>query len=207
MIMIRLRQKTLLLHLRLKQELNLWGRLATLEDYRQMLERFLGFYGPVETALERYFNCRASEFDFERRRKVPMLVSDLRSLGVKQFTTLPRCASLPTISSTPHAFGCLYALEISTLGGEIMARHLNRAFSVSPESGCSFFHSYGDQTVTMWRDLGQQINKYAVTDEIEQTMTRAAVETFVKMEQWVTAKGEPSRPQNIVKLVAGGRWV
>ncbi|MGH9752373.1 MAG: biliverdin-producing heme oxygenase, partial [Blastocatellia bacterium] len=135
MIMIRLRQKTLRLHLRLKQELDLWRRFATPDDYRRMLERFLGFYGPVETALERHFSRRADGFNFERRRKVPMLVSDLRSLGVEQFTTLPRCALLPTISSTPQAFGCLYAIEISTLGGQTIARHLNRAFGVSPGSG------------------------------------------------------------------------
>lgn len=206
MIMIRLRQKTLRLHLRLKQGLDLFHHFMTLEDYRRLLERFLGFYGPVENALERHFNRRAGGFDFERRRKVPLLVSDLRSLGVKQFKTLPRCASLPTISSTPHAFGCLYALEISTLGGQIIARHLNREFDVSPGSGCSFFHSYGDQTVMMWSDLGQQIKKYAVTDEIEEAMIGAAVETFVKLEQWTTTLAAPELPQNVLKLVAGGRW-
>src|SRR5499433_2465572 len=185
MIMIRLRQKTLRLHLGLKERLDLFRYLTTLEDYRRLLERFLGFYGPVEAALGRHFNRRAGGFDFERRRKVPMLVSDLRALGVKQFTTLPRCDSLPAISSTRQAFGCLYALEISTLGGQIITRHLNRAFGVSPGSGCSFFHSYGDQTVTMWSDLGQQIKNYAVTDEIEEAMIGAAVETFVKLEQWM----------------------
>jgi len=204
--MVRLRQKTLRLHLRLKEEIGLCRRLTTLEDYRRLLERFLGFYGPVESALERHFNRRAGGFDFERRRKVPMLVSDLRALGFKQFTTLPRCDLLPPVSSTPQAFGCLYALEISTLGGQIITRHLNRTFGVSPGSGCSFFHSYGDQTVMMWSDLGQQIKKHAVTDEIEEAMIGAAVDTFVRLEQWMTIKGAPERPQKILKLVAGGRW-
>ena len=206
MIMVRLRQKTLRLHLRLKQEIDILKSVKTLEDYRRTLERYMGFYGPLETALGRQFNRRAGGFDFERRRKVPLLVNDLRALGVEQFTTLPRCASSPAISSTPQAFGCLYALEISTLGGQIIARHLNRVFGVSPESGCSFFHSYGDQTVMMWRDLGQQIKKHAVTDEIEEAMIGAAVETFVSLEQWMTVKGAPERPQKILKLVAGGRW-
>src|SRR5215475_9354716 len=206
MIMISLRQKTLRHHLGLKERLDLFRYLTTLDDYRRLLERFLGFYGPVEAALERHFNRRAGGFDFERRRKVPMLVSDLRALGVKQFTTLPRCGSLPAIDSTHQAFGCLYALEISTLGGQTITRHLNQAFGLSPESGCSFFHSYGDQTVMMWRDLGQQIKKYAVTDEIEEAMIDTAVETFVRLEQWMTIKGAPERPQKILKLVAGGRW-
>ena len=206
MIMVRLRQKTLRLHLRLKQAIDLFHHFKTLEDYRRLLERFMGFYGPLETTLGRHFNRRAGGLDFERRRKVPMLVSDLRALGFKQFTTLPRCDLLPPVSSTPQAFGCLYALEISTLGGQIITRHLNRAFGVSPGSGCSFFHSYGDQTVMMWSDLGQQIKKYAVTDEIEEAMIEAAVDTFVRLEQWMTIKGAPERPQKILKLVAGGRW-
>jgi heme oxygenase len=204
--MVRLRQKTLRLHLRLKQGIDLFHHFKTLEDYRRLLERYQGFYGPVELALERHFNRRAGGFDFERRRKVPILVSDLRALGVKQFTTLPRCGSLPAIDSTHQAFGCLYALEISTLGGQTITRHLNQAFGLSPESGCSFFHSYGDQTVMMWRDLGQQIKKYAVTDEIEEAMIDAAVETFVKLEQWMASKVVLERPQKVLKLVAGGRW-
>src|SRR5215475_14747951 len=131
MIMIRLRQRTLRFHLGLKERLDLFRYLTTIEDYRRLLERFLGFYGPVESALERHFNRRAGGFDFEGRRKVPMLVSDLRALGGRRLTALPRCSSLPTIASTPQAFGCLYALEISTLSGQIITRHLNRAFGVS----------------------------------------------------------------------------
>jgi heme oxygenase len=204
--MVRLRQKTLRLHLRLKQAIDLFHHLKTHEDYRRLLERLMGFYGPLESRLGRHFNRRAGGLDFERRRKVPMLVSDLRALGFREFTTLPRCDSLPAISSAPEAFGCLYALEISTLGGQIITRHLNRTLDVSPGSGCSFFHSYGDQTVMMWSDLGQQIKKYAVTEEIEEAMIEAAVDTFVRFEHWMTIKGAPERPQKILKLVAGGRW-
>jgi hypothetical protein len=37
-------------------------------------------------------------------------------------------------------------------------------------------------------------------------MIGAAVETFVRLEQWMAIKGAPERPQKILKLVAGGRW-
>src|SRR5262249_60773560 len=114
MIMIRLRQKTLRFHLGLKERLDLFRYLTTIEDYRRLLERFLGFYGPVEAALERHFNRRAGGFDFERRRKVPMLVSGLRALGGKDLTALPRCALLPPLDSAPQASGGLYALESAT---------------------------------------------------------------------------------------------
>jgi len=204
MVMIRLRQRTLQFHLQLKERLDLFHYLTTLDDYRRLIERFLGFYGPIEAAIEKHFNRRAGGFDFEPRRKVPMLVSDLRALGVKNLASLPRCAALPRIEAPPHAFGCLYSLEITTLGGQIVARHLNRALGVGPGSGCSFFDSYGDQAVSMWHDFSQQIKKYAVTSEIEEAVTGAAIETFVKLEQWMTEKGVPERPQNILKLVAGG---
>jgi len=191
MIMIKLRQHTLRLHMRLRERLDLFNYLTTPGNYRQLLERFLGFYGPVEAALERHFNRRAGGFDFELRRKVPMLVSDLRALGVKQLTALPRCSTLPGLDSAPQAFGCLYALEITTLGGQIFARHLNRSLGVGPGAGLSFFDGYGDQAIRMWGEFGQQIKKYAVTGEIEDAMTEAAVETFIKLEQWMTYKGAP----------------
>ena len=89
MIMIRLRQRTLRYHLQLRQRLDLFHHLATLDDYRRLLEKFLGFYGPLEAALEKQLNRRAGGFDFDHRRKVPMLVSDLRALGVKQLLAVP----------------------------------------------------------------------------------------------------------------------
>src|SRR5215813_12180637 len=160
MIMIRLRQKTLRFHLGLKERLDLFCYLTTIEDY-------------------------------------------LRALGVKDLTALPRCAILPTLDSAPQAFGCLYALEISTLGWQFVARHLNRSLGVGPGAGCSFFESYGDQAVRMWGEFGQQIKKYAVTGEIEEAMSEAAVDTFGKLEQWMIYKGAPERQRSVLKLVAG----
>lgn len=205
MIMIRLRQRTLKHHLRLKQRLDLWRHLATLDDYRRLLAKFLGFYGPVEAELEKHFDRRAGGLDFERRRKVPMLVSDLRALGIKELASLPRCAALPALDAPHQAFGCLYALEITTLGGQIVARHLNRAFGVGTGAGCSFFNSYDRQTVAMWHDFGQQIKKHAVTNEFEEAMTSAAIDTFVRMEQWMTGGSAAERQPGVLKLVAGGR--
>ncbi|MGE0130786.1 MAG: biliverdin-producing heme oxygenase [Blastocatellales bacterium] len=203
MIMITLRRKTLRYHLQLKQRLDIFHHLATLDDYRWLLERFLGFYGPVEAALEKHFDRRVGVFDFERRRKVPMLVSDLRALGIKELGALPRCAALPALDSPSQAFGCLYALEIATLGGQIIARHLNRALGVKPGAGCSFFNSYGNQSVAMWHDFGQQIKNHAVTGEVEEAMTRAAIDTFVRLEQWMTGRSAAERPPSGLKLVAG----
>jgi heme oxygenase len=127
----------------------------------------------------------------------------LRALGVKNLTALPRCGALPALDSAPQAFGCLYALEISTLGGQFVARHLNRSFGIGPGAGCSFFDSYGGQAIRMWGEFGQQIKKYAVTGEIEEAMSEAAIETFVKLEQWMTFKGAPE--QWAQRFEVGGR--
>lgn len=207
MIMIRLRQRTLKHHLRLKQRLDLFHHLVTLDDYRRLLEKFLGFYGPVEAGLEKHFNRGAGGFDFERRRKVPMLVSDLRALGVRELAALPRCAALPALDSAPQAFGCLYALEVATLGGQIIARHLNRALGVGPGAGCSFFNSYGDQAVAMWHDFGQRLKKHGESNEIEEVIIGAAIDTFVRLEQGMTGKSVAERPPRVLKLVTGGRPV
>ena len=136
-----------------------------------------------------------------------MLVSDLRALGVKELAVLPRCAVLPALDSPAQAFGCLYALEITTLGGQIVARHLNRALGVGPGAGCSYFNSYGNQAVAMWHDFGQQIKRQAAPGEIEEAMTRAAIDTFVRLEQWMTGRSEAERSPGVLKLVAGGMSV
>jgi heme oxygenase len=186
MILTKLKQRTLRRHQQLEKKLGILHHVKTFDDYRRLLGKFLGFYEPAEAALEAVLAWSAIDLDFQPRKKTPLLLRDLHSLGIADTLLLPRCRMTPMLDTLPRAFGCLYVFESATLGGQITTRHLSRTLGVTPEDGGAFFNSYGDRVVTMWRDFGLQIKAYATKPDIEEAIIRAAVDTFICMDRWMT---------------------
>jgi heme oxygenase (biliverdin-IX-beta and delta-forming) len=187
MILTALKQRTLWHQQRLEKKLDLFHSVKTIDDYRRLLERFLGFYDPVETALETTFNSSLFKFNFRQRKKTPLLMRDLHSLKVFDTLLLPRCSIIltPRVDTLPRAFGCLYVFESATLNGQIVIRHLNHRLGISPGFGGAFFNSYGNNVVSMWRDFGQQLKAYASKPDLKEAVMRAATDTFICMDQWM----------------------
>jgi heme oxygenase (biliverdin-IX-beta and delta-forming) len=187
MILIALKQRTLWHQRRLDKKLDLFHSVRTYDDYRRLLERFLGFYEPVEAALEATFNSSVFKFNFRQRKKTPLLLRDLQSLKACDTELLPRCSIIltPRVDTLPRAFGCLYVFESATLNGQIVVRHLNSRLGINPGFGGTFFNSYGDNVVGMWRDFGQQLKAYASQPALKEAVIRAATDTFICMDQWM----------------------
>jgi heme oxygenase len=150
--------------------------------YGEMLQRFYGFYRPLEAQLQ---NVSIAGLDIHARLKTPLLERDLRALGCYD-ETLPLCPDVPVINSTARALGCMYVLEGATLGGQLIARQL-RKLGTTPENGAAFFNSYGENVGEMWKAFAAVTNAYAVANGHEDEMTAAACETFIAFERWLTA--------------------
>ena len=187
MILTRLKQKTLLHHERLEKRLDLFHGVKTYDDYRRLLGKFLGFYEPAEEALQATFNWSAINFDFKSRKKTPLLMRDLHSLGIEDTLLLPRCKTLPTLDTLAQAFGCLYVFESATLGWGIVLKHLSRTMGVTRDDGGSFFNSYGDRVVAMWHDFAQQLRAYASRPDLEEAVIISAVNILIHLDQWMAS--------------------
>jgi len=200
MILTRLKQKTLWHRERLGKRLDLFHGVHTSNDYRRLLGKFLGFYEPVEEALEAAFNCSGVNFDFKSRKKTPLLMRDLHSLGIDDTLLLQRCKMLPVVNTLPQAFGCLYVFESATLSWGIVLSHLSRTLDVTREAGGAFFNSYGDRVVPMWHDFAQQLRAHATRPDIEESTIRSAIDTLVYLDQWMAvspvAVGPPERVED-----------
>lgn len=116
------------------------------------------------------------------------LLRDLHSLRIADTPLLPRCKMTPTLDTLPRALGCLYVFESATLGGGIVMRHLRRTLDVSPKEGCAFFNSYGDQVMKMWNEFGRGLKAYATNPDIEDAVIRAAIDTLMRMDQWMDVR-------------------
>lgn len=187
MILQRLKCETRTEHERLEHRLDLLHDNVTGERYSALLQGFFGFYAPLEMRLLHRPEWHALQFDVTQRRKVWLLRRDLQSRGLssQQIDALPVCSALPDVSTFAQTLGCLYVLEGSTLGGQILARHFARVLDIDAEHGAAFFCSYGEHVGAMWKSFGQMLSEQASTPAVENEMIGAARTTFETLEAWL----------------------
>jgi heme oxygenase len=156
----------------------------TRDEYAGLVARFHGFYASWEPAAEPHFSA-FGDF-FARRRKLPLLRQDLRSLELSdtEIGSLPVCPDGPPAETFSRALGTMYVVEGSTLGGQVITRHLGRTLGFRPDSGCAFFASYGDQVGPMWQEFRRFLVDHGGSHEYE--IVAAAAEAFECLTRWMS---------------------
>jgi heme oxygenase len=197
-ILPRLKRETQPSHAGLERRVDIMNRVRTPLDYRTMLETFYGLYQPLELEIARSVH-RIDPWlpDIANRLRIPSLKADLRILGNVCPDALP-LAPVPPLSSLPDIFGCLYVLEGSTLGGQIISRQIGSQLGFTPENGCSFFACHGAETGNMWRTFSNAIEAYAVSyPEDLDIMMRAAEDTFSAFANWFQEKSQAEKSRAV----------
>ena len=185
-ILSRLKTETRSEHAAIESVLDLMGDGLTRDHYRQVLERFYGFYLPIERAILSVGGWTERGLDLNSRRKCQFLEADLRAL-TSALTDLPLCDDLPRLDTLAECFGCLYVLEGSTLGGQFIIRHVQQVLGVTVETGGRFFQGYGDKTGEMWHDFRSVITRVVVSSTDQDAAIFAAKDTFQKLHRWIAA--------------------
>ena len=127
--------------------------------YHEILGRYLTAHRTLEQALAPWASSLARRgVSLDERRKVPLLLLD-RARSTSGLSTdddddehEPSFA-LPTLAS---AWGALYVMEGSTLGGQHILRALEtselaRREGLTRVSGLAYFTGYANRTGEMWR--------------------------------------------------------
>lgn len=200
----RLRAETRELHERVERVVPAMT-VRTLDEYEDLLRRFHSLFSAIEPRILGLEGLHEVIPDLEDRQKLPLLRRDLRCLGSSPLAGGALPATLPLLDGVPSALGCLYVVEGSTLGGRIIRTHLERHLGLTRHNGASFFSSYGDEVGPMWARFRSAAQKYLVglPDEpgaptrradAEDSVVRAAIETFVAFERWFSLPpAAPSR--------------
>ena len=148
--------------------------------YPEVLKAFYAYYLPVEAKLYT-FHDQFTEvgINLDDRLKSGMIAFDLETLGIRsgELEGVQLCQELPDIPDFYSAMGCLYVLEGSTLGGQVICRNI--------KSSDTFFRAYGDQTMLMWNSFKNILNNMPA--EQEQTLVKAARETFTTLNKWLAS--------------------
>ena len=158
--------------------------LKSKEDYAAFLKRFYGYFKPVESLIEKYINATVLP-DIAQRRKAGLIVQDL-TFSNTHIEALPLATQLPEISNTVEAFGALYVLEGSTLGGRGITRLLlkNEALQLQPAE-VRFFNGYGEQTGAMWTSFLKSLNQFTNNPTAVQQQIATANDTFAFFKIWL----------------------
>jgi heme oxygenase len=193
-ILSALKQSTLPYHKRLEARLDWFKPEFSHGEYLRVLERFWGYYRPIEASLAMIPELEAWLPDLPSRSKLPLLEADLRTLGLNNrlLEQLPLCRKLPICTDSFTALGCLYVLEGSTLGGQVISRHIKRKLDLDAQNGAAFFNGYADDTIRMWDVFRERLTAARADEEI---LVQSACETFITLEQWLCpplpTSGEP----------------
>lgn len=186
-ILTRLRRETRPAHERAEACV---GLPRSLDAHAATLARFLGFLEPWERAVAPSLTPVSKRV--ADRAKAHLLEKDLRALAwsPEAIAGLPRCAALPRVDSLPRALGSMYVFEGATLGGVLVARHLETTFGLRDGTGYSFHRSYGPRVGEMWRAFGQVLldvtndadhrDPFETADEI----VAGATDTFDALCRW-----------------------
>ncbi|WP_375743198.1 biliverdin-producing heme oxygenase [Corallococcus interemptor] len=187
----RLKTETRPHHERTEGVVRLMDAHLTPAGYQRQLESFHGLYAPLEALLAAPLTALEPELDWEARWKTPLLEADLRAMGhdTASLARLPRASSLPALPGLAEALGCAYVLEGSTLGGQLLLRHLARHFGADARVGTfAFFRAYGAQVGPMWRAFGEALTRAsarAASESFDAAVVQGARDTFDTFAAWL----------------------
>ena len=182
-ILQRLRGATDAAHRRLESRLDLLSAPLDRGRFLSVLDRFWGFHAEWEKALRGHGAVAAL---VERRSRTELLARDLAALGrtSAEIERLARCEAAGGLArSRQTAFGSLYVLEGSTLGGRVISGALKGADWL-PAGGLRYFDPYGAETGVMWRTF-QGALRAESSDASDAAITQGAVETFDLLHRWL----------------------
>jgi heme oxygenase len=183
-----LRHETEAIHLRLHQHRLLKPLAAGKIDrsgYQDLLMRLYGFHAPLELALVSSVAALKLDLAMDRRLRVALLRRDMRDLGLDEraIADLPTNDSMPALASEGDLLGALYVREGSTLGGKVLARHLDAVLGLGVLDGRRFLAGDGEDG-PLWRSCGEAIEAAALCGHLP-AMIATANATFLAFEAWL----------------------
>ncbi len=117
--------------------------------------------------------------NIHHRKKAHFIEEDLKAhdITIDKLTLLEDSFFRDTYPDVYLAAGALYVLEGSTLGGQIIVKHLQKAMPPSFVNA-AYFLGYKQRTGSMWKDFLQQLTALPQSTLQEQQIIKGAITTF-----------------------------
>lgn len=153
------------------------------DTYLKILKKFFGYFQPLEKVIGSFPEISVWLPDYTERRKAELLLNDINKL--QKDASISFCEALPKVRTAAQAFGSLYVMEGSTLGGKMIYSILKKDLNLDHDSGASFFYGYGPATGAMWKAFTSRLEAFGEAHDADEEIIAAANDTFLKFEQWI----------------------
>jgi heme oxygenase (biliverdin-IX-beta and delta-forming) len=170
--LVALRAATRLHHDRVDRLIDL-RRLGEAPFYASVLQVFDAFLAAWEARVLAVLPLPQREW-LARRSRLAFVRHDLQVLGIDRLEPAPALAALP---SSAAAWGSIYVVEGSTLGGQVITRTLAR-HGLLPHNGAAYFHGWGEHTGGLWRETRTLLERELAPAHALPPACRAACATF-----------------------------
>ena len=181
----RLRRETSAEHLAVEGSLPLMSATLTVETYVRCLERMYGMVAGWEETAAATAPEWLREMVVARRRR-HLLESDLGWFGIAESEIWQHVErpGLPDLCEVPEFLGAMYVMEGSTLGGQLIARHVEAVLLLETGRGSAFFRGHGAETGALWKEFCQVLRTRVAEDDAERVIG-AAQQMFRAFGEWM----------------------
>ncbi len=142
----------------------------TRESYVEVLTRLRSIVSAWEAGVAASPERPPDGFVRERNR-LALLVEDLETLTGGD-SVLDGC-ELPVFRGRAELMGAMYVMEGSRLGGQLIARHVERVLSLGPGEGTSYFRGFGERTGVMWKEFMERLREDVADEETDAVIAGA----------------------------------
>jgi heme oxygenase len=164
--LVRLRSETRALHASTERRIAPAERLHGVGAYAALLAALYPLYASIEERLEPFgddWRALRPPLDVSRRRRAHLLIADLAELGVAE--PWRAGAATPELERFAQAFGALYVVEGSRLGGRVLARQTLAAIGAPAASALSFLRGPGTEVGRMWTEVRTALAGFAADSD------------------------------------------
>jgi heme oxygenase len=187
----RLKLETALDHSRAEAALNVMSPNLDRTAYIAILRSLFGFVKGWEVWAES-ISSKGLADEVASRRRSSLLAADLGFFSSSLPQSLYGGPGLP-FDDSAQILGAMYVVEGSTLGGQYIARHVERLFSLVPGQGNLYFRGYGDRTGEMWRGVKTLLEQVPASEEGK--VLRGAKRLFADFAEWNANATGPYRKE------------
>ncbi len=178
LLLERLREETRPHHEALEKTLNLLSPTLEIARYQSILQRFHAFWSGWKPLVH---GLLAGEPDLlTGRDRTGLLANDLAHF---RLTPLPAEGPFPPLVEADAALGSLYVLEGSTLGGQVISRHLETRLGLRDGAGYAYFQGYGRRNGPMWVAMRERLSRHPAEGAPADRLVTGAKQTFSVLEQ------------------------
>lgn len=147
----------------------------TLSHYKVLLARSYEFFRGYEQALQEWTHLDIPHLP-ERLARSTLIRRDLEELAVE---VSRRLVAIRAPASEAEVLGAMYVMEGSSLGGQVICRHLSESLQL-PAAALNYYNGYGAQTGKYWQEFKQHLDRAGGDSAaFTQTCVKRAQETFV----------------------------